>query len=106
MRSSTNTKDTNNNAKKAEEISKMIETLRKLGSNKQCFDCSEKVKKIIYDFQGTTYIVGNFGTFVCTRCSGIHRDLSHKVKGIGVCNFTEAEMALLTKIGNDVLYFS
>ena len=46
MRSSTNTKDTNNNAKKAEEISKMIETLRKLGSNKQCFDCGEKVKKI------------------------------------------------------------
>jgi hypothetical protein len=45
MRSSTNTKDTNNNAKKAEEISKMIETLRKLGSNKQCFDCGEKVKK-------------------------------------------------------------
>jgi len=47
MRSSTNTRDTNNNAKKAEEISKMIETVRKVGSNKQCFDCGEKVKKLI-----------------------------------------------------------
>lgn len=44
----------------------------------------------------------NFGTFVCTRCSGIHRDLSFKVKGIGVCNFSEADLALLTKFGNDV----
>jgi hypothetical protein len=47
MRSSTNTKDTNN-AKKAEEVSKMLENVRKQGSNKQCFDCGEKVRKNVF----------------------------------------------------------
>jgi hypothetical protein len=56
----------------------------------------------VFILKGTTYVVMNFGTFVCTRCSGIHRDLSFKVKGIGVCNFSEADLALLTKNGNDV----
>jgi hypothetical protein len=44
----------------------------------------------------------NFGTFVCSRCSGIHRELNHKVKGIGVSNFTETELNTLNKFGNDV----
>jgi len=51
--------------------------------------------------KGTTYAVMSFGTFVCTRCSGLHRDLNYKVKGIGVSNFSEAELALLTTVGND-----
>jgi hypothetical protein len=47
----------------------------------------------------------NFGTFVCSRCAGLLRDLTYKVKGIGVCNFNDAEISLLTKIGNDVKLF-
>jgi hypothetical protein len=43
MKSSTGTKDTNSNSKKAEDFSKMLENIRKQGSNKQCFDCGEKV---------------------------------------------------------------
>jgi hypothetical protein len=45
MKSSTGTKDANSNNKKAEELSKMLENIRKQGSNKQCFDCGEKVNK-------------------------------------------------------------
>ena len=61
-----------------------------------------KKKTLNINFKGTTYVVINFGTFVCTRCSGIHRDLSNKVKGIGVSNFSDAELALLNRMGNDV----
>jgi hypothetical protein len=34
-------------SKKPEDNSKQLENTRKLGSNKQCFDCGEKVKNII-----------------------------------------------------------
>ena len=44
----------------------------------------------------------NFGIFVCSRCSGLHRDLNHKVKGLGMCTFNNEEVALLTKMGNEV----
>lgn len=29
---------------------------------------------------GPTYVCLTFGTFVCTTCSGLHREFSHKVK--------------------------
>lgn len=53
----------------------------------------------------------SFGTFVCSRCAGLLRDLTYKVKGIGVCNFSDQELAFLNKMGNDVktkylFYFS
>ncbi len=32
-----------NNAKKSEDNTKILENIRKLGTNKECFDCSEKV---------------------------------------------------------------
>jgi hypothetical protein len=81
-----------NTQKKPEDNSKQLENIRKLGSNKQCFDCGEK---------GTTYVALSFGTFVCTRCSGLLRDLNFKVKGIGVSIFSDNDLALLTKMGND-----
>lgn len=43
-----------------------------------------------------------YGTFVCSKCAGIHRESNTKVKGIGVCNFSDKEIEVLTKIGNDV----
>lgn len=39
----------------------------------------------------------DFGVFVCSFCSGIHREMTHKVKGIGMCNFTEKEAEFLAK---------
>lgn len=53
--------------------------------------------------QGTTYVVTEFGIFVCSSCSGIHREMSHKgVKGIGMSNFTDKETELLATQGNEV----
>lgn len=40
--------------------------------------------------------------FVCSSCSGIHRELNHKVKGIGMSNFNDKEIEVLTKNGNEV----
>lgn len=71
---------------------KVLENIRKIGSNKSCFDCGEK---------GVTYVVPKFGTFVCSRCSGIHREIGHMVKGLGVSNFTDKEIAFLQEMGND-----
>ena len=53
-------------------------------------------------FQGTTYAVMDFGVFVCSTCSGVHRELSHKVKGVGMSNFSDKELELLQKNGNEV----
>ncbi|CAM9327495.1 unnamed protein product, partial [Phaeothamnion confervicola] len=43
----------------------------------------------------------NFGTFVCTVCSGIHREFSHRQKSIGLSNFTEDEVTVVVNGGND-----
>jgi len=47
----------------------------------------------------------DFGVFVCSTCSGIHRELTHKVKGLAMCNFSEKEIEVLTKNGNEVRLF-
>ena len=46
------------------------------------------------------YCVMVFGVFVCSACAGIHREFSHKVKGISMCVFTDAELKELTDNGN------
>ena len=74
------------------DFNKQLEEIRKLGGNKSCFDCGEK---------GVTYVVIKMGVFVCSRCSGIHRELGNMVKGIGVSNFTEKEINFLKEVGND-----
>ena len=77
------------------DYNKQMEQLKKEGSNKQCFDCGEK---------GTTYIVQDFGTFVCSRCAGILRELNYKVKGTGVCIFKQKDIDLVKANGNDKAY--
>lgn len=44
----------------------------------------------------------DFGIFVCSTCAGIHRELSHKVKGVSMSNFSDKEAEFLAKWGNDV----
>ena len=68
-----------------------VNSLRRKPGNKACFDCNEK---------GVNYVVINFGVFVCSSCSGIHRQLNYKVKGLGMCNFTDSDVAVLKKWGN------
>jgi|688.fasta_scaffold209065_2 hypothetical protein len=71
-----------------------IDTLRQLAENKSCFDCGEK---------GTMYCVMQpFGVFVCSACAGVHRDFSHKVKGISMSTFTDEDIKFLTINGNKV----
>ena len=45
------------------------------------------------------YAVMVFGVFVCAHCSGVHRELNHKVKGLSMCVFNEAELKELSKNG-------
>ena len=44
----------------------------------------------------------DFGVFVCSTCAGIHREMTHKVKGFAMCNFNDKEIEVLTKNGNEV----
>jgi len=44
----------------------------------------------------------DFGVFVCSACSGIHREMTHKVKGIGMSTFNDKDIELLTANGNEV----
>lgn len=74
------------------DYSRLVEALRKEGSNKICFDCG---------VVGTTYASLNFGTFVCSQCAGILRGLNFKVKALGISIFTLDEYEFLQRNGND-----
>ncbi len=75
------------------ELSQKLEKIKKREENKKCFDCGEK---------GTTYVCIDFGTFICSRCAGILRELNYKVKGTGVSIFNQKEIDILEKNGNEV----
>ena len=75
------------------ELSQKLDKIKKREENKKCFDCGEK---------GTTYVCIDFGTFICSRCAGILRELNFKVKGTGVSIFNQKEIDLLEKNGNEV----
>ena len=75
------------------ELSQKLDKIKKREENKKCFDCGEK---------GTTYVCMDFGTFICSRCAGILRELNFKVKGTGVSIFNQKEIDILEKNGNEV----
>ena len=75
------------------DYSQKIKEIHKQEVNSECFDCFMK---------GTTYFVPNFGTFVCTKCAGILRELNFKVKGISVSHFNEKEYKIASLIGNKI----
>ena len=74
------------------DYSRLVESLRKEGTNRICFDCG---------VVGTTYASLNFGTFVCSQCAGILRGLNFKVKAFGISIFTLDEYEFLKKNGNN-----
>ena len=74
------------------ETSLKVNKMKQNDENKKCFDCGEK---------GTSYVCTNFGTFICSRCAGILRELNFKVKGIGLTIFNEKEMEILENNGNE-----
>ena len=61
-------------SKKLEEkYQKILKDCQRRPENRHCFDCSSR---------GNQYVVLNFNTFVCTSCSGIHREMQHKIKSV------------------------
>jgi hypothetical protein len=73
------------------ELNEKVNQMRSKAFNKSCFECGEK---------GTNYVILDFGVFVCNACSGVHRQLNHKAKGVGMSNFTDKDVEMLEKWGN------
>jgi hypothetical protein len=69
-----------------------IRRLQKLPENKRCINCNSL---------GPQYVCTTFSTFVCTPCSGIHREFSHRIKSVSMAKFTGAEVAALKAGGNE-----
>ncbi|KAL7093035.1 hypothetical protein ACP275_11G018200 [Erythranthe tilingii] len=70
---------------------KIIRGLMKLPPNRRCINCNSL---------GPQYVCTNFWTFVCTTCSGIHREFTHRVKSVSMAKFTSQEVDALQKGGN------
>lgn len=45
----------------------------------------------------------NLGTFVCSKCVEMIRELNYPVKGIGLSNFKEEEINFINEMGNEVI---
>ncbi|CAL6107277.1 Putative_GTPase activating protein for ARF [Hexamita inflata] len=75
-----------------EKCKKQLEAMRKLPENRRCANCAS---------MAVPYICLDFGTFVCTRCSALHRDLTHRVKSITASKFTALEVAGVLGNQND-----
>ncbi|PPD79499.1 hypothetical protein GOBAR_DD23560 [Gossypium barbadense] len=78
--------------KEDEKIEKSIRALLKLPENKRCINCN---------LLGPQYVCTTFSTFVCTTCSGIHREFTHRVKSVSMAKFTEEEENALREGGNE-----
>ncbi|KAF8088515.1 hypothetical protein N665_0538s0016 [Sinapis alba] len=78
-------------AKEDEKNEKIIRSLLKLPDNKRCINCNSL---------GPQYVCTTFWTFVCTNCSGIHREFTHRVKSISMAKFTSQEVSSLKEGGN------
>ena len=82
-------------ARQQERLVNRIRAAQKIGTNKECIDCTEK---------GPQSIVLNFSTFVCTVCSGIHREFNHRIKSISMSKFSAEEVADIEAKGNDRMH--
>ncbi|XP_044471902.1 probable ADP-ribosylation factor GTPase-activating protein AGD14 isoform X2 [Mangifera indica] len=80
-----------NRVKEEEKNERIIRGLLKLPDNRRCINCNSL---------GPQYVCTNFWTFVCTNCSGIHREFTHRVKSISMAKFTSQEVAALQEGGN------
>ncbi|CAH8392029.1 unnamed protein product [Eruca vesicaria subsp. sativa] len=78
-------------AKEDEKNERIIRSLLKLPENKRCINCNSL---------GPQYVCTTFWTFVCTNCSGIHREFTHRVKSISMAKFTSQEVSALKEGGN------
>ncbi|CAM9834549.1 unnamed protein product, partial [Ectocarpus sp. 6 AP-2014] len=83
-------------SKKADRLERKLQVqlraCQKEPGNKRCADCTERLPQ---------WIISDFNTFVCTACSGIHREFSHRVKSISLATFSEEEVAAVKAGGNE-----
>ncbi|XP_061951375.1 probable ADP-ribosylation factor GTPase-activating protein AGD14 [Populus nigra] len=78
--------------KEEERIEKIIRGLLKLPENRRCINCNSL---------GPQYVCTTFFTFVCTSCSGIHREFTHRVKSVSMAKFNAEEVSALQAEGNE-----
>ncbi|KAL8497925.1 hypothetical protein ACS0TY_021320 [Phlomoides rotata] len=55
---------------------------------------------LFLSYQGPQYVCTNFSTFICTTCSGLHREFTHRVKSVSMAKFTPQEVSALQGGGN------
>lgn len=77
--------------KEDERNERTIRNLLKLPENRRCINCNSL---------GPQYVCTSFWTFVCTTCSGIHREFTHRVKSVSMAKFTTQEVSALQGGGN------
>ncbi|KAF8715698.1 hypothetical protein HU200_026640 [Digitaria exilis] len=78
--------------KEEERNEKIIRGLLKLPENRRCINCNSL---------GPQYVCTSYSTFICTNCSGIHREFTHRVKSISMAKFTSQEVSALQEGGNE-----
>lgn len=78
--------------KEDEKNEKIIRGLLKQPANRKCINCN---------MLGPQYVCTTFSTFICTTCSGIHREFTHRVKSVSMAKFTPQEIASLQAGGNE-----
>lgn len=64
-------------------IEERLRVLNADPQNRRCVDCHAL---------SPHFVVCGFGVLVCTRCSGVHTSFGHRIKGITVAEFSEAEV--------------
>ncbi|KAI3468270.1 hypothetical protein Pfo_024933 [Paulownia fortunei] len=78
--------------KEEERIEMIIRGLLKQPENRRCINCNSL---------GPQYVCTTFWTFVCTNCSGVHREFTHRVKSVSMAKFNEEEITALQAGGNE-----
>ncbi|XP_043810792.1 probable ADP-ribosylation factor GTPase-activating protein AGD14 isoform X4 [Manihot esculenta] len=107
--------------KEDEKNERIIRGLLKLPENRRCINCNGLVLLQFFavieiqgfevllqffavieiqGFEGPQYVCTNFWTFVCTNCSGIHREFTHRVKSVSMAKFNSQEVIALQGGGN------
>ncbi|KAL9256207.1 putative ADP-ribosylation factor GTPase-activating protein AGD14, partial [Drosera capensis] len=79
-------------SKEDDRIEKIIRGLLRLGENRRCINCNSL---------GPQYVCTTFWTIVCTNCSGVHREFTHRVKSISMATFSTEEVNALQAGGNE-----
>ncbi|CAM6088572.1 unnamed protein product [Calypogeia fissa] len=78
--------------KEDERNERTIRALLKQSENRRCINCGSL---------GPQYVCTTFSIFVCTNCSGLHREFTHRIKSVSMAKFTAEEVRNLQAGGNE-----